>query len=63
MDNIRRRLGFDSVFVVDSVGKSGGLAFLWNSETNLEVYNYSRRHINVVVKDGENNPLWKLTGF
>jgi hypothetical protein len=63
MDNIRRRLGFDSIFVVDQVGRSGGLAFLWNLETNLEVYNYSRRHINVVVKDGENNPLWKLTGF
>jgi len=63
MDNIRRRLGFDSIFVVDPVGKSGGLAFLWNSESNLEVHNYSRRHINIVVKDGENNPLWKLTGF
>jgi len=63
MDNIRKRLGFDNFFAVDPVGRSGGLALLWNSVTNLEVYNYSRRHINVVVKDGDNNPLWKLTGF
>jgi hypothetical protein len=63
MDVISRKIGFDSIFVVDPVGRSGGLAFLWNSETKVEVYNYSRRHINVVVKDGENNPWWKFTGF
>jgi hypothetical protein len=63
MDNIRRKLGFDSFFVIDPVGKSGGLAFLWNSVSNVEVYNYSRRHINVMIKDRENNPSWKLTGF
>jgi hypothetical protein len=63
LDDIRKRLGFDNLFVVDPVGRSGGLAFLWNSEVNLDVYNYSRRHINMVVKDGENSPLWKLTGF
>jgi hypothetical protein len=63
MEDICKKIGFDRVFVVDPIGRSGGLAFLWNSESTVEVYNYSRRHINIVVKDGDNNPWWKLTGF
>jgi hypothetical protein len=29
----------------------------------LEIYNYSRYHIQAVVKDNEGNNYWKLTGF
>jgi len=63
MDRLRYNLGFDNIFVVDPVGRSGGLALLWRGEDNLEIYNYSRRHINAVVKDDEGHPYWKLTGF
>jgi len=63
MEVICKKIGFDRVFVVDPIGRSRGLAFLWNSESAVEVYNYSRCHINIVVKDGTNNPLWKFTGF
>jgi hypothetical protein len=63
MDRIKLRLGFDNLFVVDPVGRSGGLALLWYKEDNLEIFNYSRRHINVVVKDMGGQPIWKMTGF
>lgn len=63
LDRVRQRLGFDNFFVVDPVGRSGGLVLLWKVNVNLEIYNYSRRHINVVVNDGEGYPLWKLTSF
>jgi endonuclease/exonuclease/phosphatase family metal-dependent hydrolase len=29
----------------------------------LEIFNYSRRHINAVVKDMGGQPIWKMTGF
>jgi hypothetical protein len=63
MECLRYRLGFDNIFVVDPVGRSGGLALLWRTKENLEIYNYSRRHIHAVVKDDEGHPVWKLTGF
>ncbi len=59
LDRLRYRLGFDFdfVFVVDPVGRSGGLALLWNVEDNLEVYNYSKQHINVISKDCQGHPF------
>jgi hypothetical protein len=45
------------------VGRSEGLALLWKAKDNLKIYNFSKRHINAVVKEGERQPYWKLTGF
>jgi exonuclease III len=40
---IRIKLQFDYMFVVDCVGRSGGLILLWkNSQTNVVIQNYSR---------------------
>jgi hypothetical protein len=63
LEKIRCRLGFDGLFVVDPVGRSGGLALLWKNSDRLEIYNYSRSHIQAIVKDFEGNDHWKLTGF
>jgi hypothetical protein len=49
LERIRCRLGFEGVFVVDPLGRSGGLALLWKGDVNLEIFNFSRNHINVVV--------------
>jgi hypothetical protein len=48
---------------VEPIGSSGGLALLWREEKELEIYNFSRRHINAIVKDYDGNPQWKLTGY
>lgn len=63
MEYVRVKLGFDGLFVVDCHGRSGGLALMWKSENNIQVQNYSRRHINAIVKIGNNGKEWKLTGF
>lgn len=49
MERIRSRLGFPNMLVVDCVGKSGGLALLWTEDVDVEVQNYSKRHINAKI--------------
>jgi hypothetical protein len=51
------------MFVVNPVGKSGGLALLWKEVEELEIQNYSRRHINAIVTDTTTGVQWKFTGF
>jgi hypothetical protein len=38
---------------VDSVGRSGGLALFWKEEFCVTIQNYSRRHINAIIKNPE----------
>ncbi|KAL9687653.1 hypothetical protein QQ045_032060 [Rhodiola kirilowii] len=54
------KLGFDNCFAVDRQGLSGGLAVLWNSDTDLEIISYSKFHVDAVVKDTEE---FRLTLF
>jgi hypothetical protein len=37
MEWLRVKLGFNGLFVVDSIGKSGGLALLWIDDIGLEI--------------------------
>jgi exonuclease III len=57
------KLGYDHMFVVDSVGRSGGLILLWRNKMDVSIQNYSRRHINVVVTNGRLGNTWKFMGF
>ena len=63
MEWIRIKLGFEGSFVVNSIGRSGGLALMWKEDCNLVIQNYSRRHIKALVKSPEEGIEWKLTGF
>lgn len=63
MELIRCRLEFERLFVVNPVGRSGGLALLWKEAPDLEIFNYSRSHICVVAKDAKGNSSWQFTGF
>jgi exonuclease III len=60
---IRSQLGYAGMFVVDPVGKNGCLALLWKEVKELEIQNYSRRHINAIVTDTTTGVQWKLTRF
>jgi hypothetical protein len=57
------QLGFGSVFVVDSIGRSGGLALFWHENVEVEIQNYSRRHINAKVRSDISGQWWKFIGF
>ncbi|XP_059455195.1 uncharacterized protein LOC132185439 [Corylus avellana] len=63
MEQLRVKLGYEGLFVVEPVGRSGGLALLWREAHELEIQNYSRRHINAIVKLADEDFQWKLTGF
>lgn len=63
MEFMRVKLGFDGLFIVEPVGRSGGLALMWKMEMNVEIQNYTRRHINAIVKDKDGGVQWKFTGF
>ncbi|XP_059431505.1 uncharacterized protein LOC132165008 [Corylus avellana] len=63
MESIRCKLEFASMFVVESVGKSGGMALLWGEDVNVTIQNFSQRHINGVVKISDDGVPWKFTGF
>jgi exonuclease III len=59
MEVVRVKLGF----VVDPVGRSGGLALLRKETDLVDIQNFSRRHITVVVKEEVLGCSWKLTSF
>jgi len=49
LDFLKTRLGFDGLFVVNSKGKSGGLALFWQESFHVSIQNYSKNHINAVI--------------
>lgn len=51
------------MFVVDPVGRSGGLALLWKNGGEIQIQNYTRRHVNAIVKPHGQEISWRLTGF
>jgi exonuclease III len=61
MEIVRIKLGFHNMFVVDCVGKSGGLALLWESDFDIEIQNFTRRHINAVIRSPMNAEQWKFS--
>jgi hypothetical protein len=63
MEAIRIKFGFDAIFVVDSIGKSGGLALMWNLDNVVQIQNYSRWNINAVIQTDSTAKEWKFSGF
>jgi hypothetical protein len=56
-------VGFPNLFVVDSVGKSGGLALFWEEDVIIDIQNYSQRHINGIIQNQNYATPWKFTWF
>lgn len=51
IEDLKYILSFDSCFMVDRIGRGGGLAFLWKKSANCKITNYSQNHIDVEVED------------
>jgi hypothetical protein len=45
------------------VGRSGGLASLWSDNVDIDIQNFSQRHINGSIIFLGDDPPWKLIGF
>jgi hypothetical protein len=52
LEHIRVKLGFDGLFIVYPVGRSGGLALSWKESGNMEIQNFTRHIHAVVTKSG-----------
>jgi hypothetical protein len=63
MEVIKAKASFDNVFTMDCVGRSGGLALLWNNEEGVKIQNYNHHHIDEIAKPLNEGETWKFTGF
>ncbi|KAL0318239.1 UNVERIFIED_CONTAM: hypothetical protein Scaly_2851700 [Sesamum calycinum] len=48
---------------VDSIGRSGGLALLWNELVDVILQTFSHCHIDVSVKLSDDQEWWRFTGM
>jgi hypothetical protein len=63
IDFLRIKLKFNHMFVVNSVGQSGGLALLLIDDFYVDIQNFSPRQINYTITLNEDGGVWKFTGF
>ncbi|KAL9462178.1 hypothetical protein AB3S75_000224 [Citrus x aurantiifolia] len=50
MNGVCNKLNYENCFAVSNTGREGGLAMLWNSETNVQVKSFSKHHIDVEIQ-------------
>ncbi|XP_019184178.1 PREDICTED: uncharacterized protein LOC109179063 [Ipomoea nil] len=62
VERVRIRMGFEGLFVVDKVGRGGGLALFWRERDMATLLGYSGNHIDVLVNLPGQEP-WRLTCF
>lgn len=60
---IKNKLGYDSMFVVENVGRSGGLALLWKNESEVDIRGFSKHHIDAEIRLDADDNKWRFTGF
>lgn len=64
MKQVGSRVGFPNCFVIDSVGKRGGIEMCWKEDINLEILNFfSLSHINSKIREKGPSRVWTLTSF
>ncbi|XP_042980012.1 uncharacterized protein LOC122310200 [Carya illinoinensis] len=63
MEGIRNKLNYDQSFIVDCVGRSGGIAFYWKKEVEAVLNSYSNHHISLTLYPEELDRSILLTGF
>lgn len=59
---IKIKLGYAGLFVVEIVGRSGGLAFFWKTNYRVNLLKFGRNFIDLVVENTVGGK-WGLTGF
>ncbi|KAL0298977.1 UNVERIFIED_CONTAM: putative mitochondrial protein [Sesamum radiatum] len=62
IDGIKRRFGFFGC-CVESQGRSGGLALLWDKSTTVQLQSFGPHHIDVTVYPDGESEAWRFTDF
>ena len=55
-------LHYNSMLAVSCLGKTGGLAMLWNNDVDLHIQTYKQNHIATLIFIDCNSP-WQIMGF
>ncbi|XP_075658762.1 uncharacterized protein LOC142628578 [Castanea sativa] len=63
MEKEKFKIGLLNGLIVPKVGRSGGLAMLWNGDIKVEVQGYSGNYIDAIVTDPDSGFKWRITGF
>ncbi|XP_042988728.1 uncharacterized protein LOC122316263 [Carya illinoinensis] len=63
VEKIRNKLGLAHSFVVESRGKSGGLAMMWSENTYASLFSYSRHHNSLELSTEEGASKCHVTSF
>ncbi|GAV62396.1 hypothetical protein CFOL_v3_05920 [Cephalotus follicularis] len=63
MEDIRIKTGFKNCLGVDADRRQGGLALLWDEESDLIIKSYSKSHIDVEVTLKGRDGTGRLTGI
>ncbi|KAG8475580.1 hypothetical protein CXB51_032446 [Gossypium anomalum] len=63
MERIRRRCGYENGIDVGAEGSRGGIFFAWKAGIMVQLNNFSKNHIDVLVKADNVNQEWRFTGF
>ena len=62
LESIERQLNYNGLFVVERMGRSGGLALLWKALNSVTLLKYANNFIDAEVEVPELGK-WRLTGF
>ena len=62
LENLKNKLGYEGLFVVDRVGQSGGLTLFWQSQFKVKLLKYGRTFIDVEVLSSEMG-VWRVTCY
>ena len=59
MEKVKRRLGYENCFAMNSVGRARSLTMLWNNDLQVTCVETTNFLIEVQIQDVENNnTLW-----
>ncbi|MBA0633781.1 hypothetical protein Godav_029252 [Gossypium davidsonii] len=47
----------------ENKGSQEGLCLAWKGDTRISLQSYSRNHIDIMVKEGNDKAEWRFTGF
>ena len=63
MEKEKFKLGLLNGLIIPRVGRSRGLALLWDRDIKVEVQSYSGYFIDAFVTDVDSGFQWRITGF
>lgn len=60
---IKAKLKYSNNFAMNSMGRKGRLALIYNEDCEVKVINHLQYHIHVYVTDKDSMASWNLTSF